>query len=142
MWLLEGAKAPHYSTIARFRTLHFGPCAEPIMAEVSQFLYQLGELSGETIFIDGTKIEACANKYTFVWKKSTNKNMTKLLDKIAAFVEECEELYAIKIICKSQVKMKHVKKLRKKLYALKEAEGIEFVHGTGKRKSPLQKSIE
>ena len=68
MWLLEGANAPHYSTIARFRTLHFGLCAEPIMAEVSQFLYQLGELSGETIFIDGTKIEACANKYTFVWK--------------------------------------------------------------------------
>ena len=24
MWLLEGAKAPHYSAIARFRTLHFG----------------------------------------------------------------------------------------------------------------------
>ncbi len=45
VWLLEGAKAPHCSTIARFRTLHFGLCEEPIMAEVSQFLYQLGELS-------------------------------------------------------------------------------------------------
>ena len=38
--------------------------------------------------------------------------------------------------------MKQVKKLRKKLYALKESEGVEFVHGPGKRKSPLQKSIE
>ena len=82
MWLLEGAKAPHYSTIARFRTLHFGSCAEPIMAEVSQFLYQLGELSGETIFIDGTKIEACANKYTFVWKKAVSKNLGKLWIKL------------------------------------------------------------
>lgn len=38
--------------------------------------------------------------------------------------------------------MKHVKKLRKKLYAIKKAEGIQFVHGIGKRKTPIQKSIE
>ena len=38
--------------------------------------------------------------------------------------------------------MKHVKKLRKKLYELKNLEGIEFVHGCGKRKTTLQKSIE
>lgn len=38
--------------------------------------------------------------------------------------------------------MKHVKRLRKKLYALKQEENIEFVHGIGRRKSPLQKSIE
>lgn len=142
MWLLEGKKAPHYSTIARFRTLHFGACAEATMAEMSQLLYKLGEVSGETIFIDGTKIEACANKYTFVWKKAVTKNLEKLLGKLAAFVESCEELYGIRLVYQGQVKMKHVKKLRKKLYALKESEGIGFVHGTGKRKSLLQKSIE
>lgn len=38
--------------------------------------------------------------------------------------------------------MKHVKRLRKKLYALKQEENIVFVHGIGKRKTPLQKSIE
>lgn len=35
---------------------------------MSNLLYDLGEISGETIFIDGTKIEATANKYTFVRK--------------------------------------------------------------------------
>lgn len=142
MWLLEGAKVPDHSTIARFRSLHFAPCAQRILAEMSQFLCQMGELSGETIFIDGTKIEACANKYTFVWKKAVTKNMEKLLAKLAAFVEGCEELYGIKLVYQNQVRMKHVKKLRKKLYALKEAEGIGFVHGSGKRKTLLQKSIE
>ena len=102
----------------------------------------MGEISGEAIFIDGTKIEACANKYTFVWKKAVTKNLEKLLSKLAAFVQECETLYDIKLVYHSQVKMKHVKKLRKKLYALKRSEGIEFVHGSGKRKSPLQRSIE
>lgn len=142
MWLLEGKKVPDHATIARFRSLHFAPCAERILAEVCEFLYRMGELSGEAIFIDGTKIEACANKYTFVWKKAVSKNMEKLLSKLAAFVEECENLYGLKLIYQNQVKIKHIKKLRKKLYALKESEGIVFVHGTGKRKSQLQKSIE
>ncbi len=113
MWLLEGAKVPDHTTIARFRTLHFGACGEKVMTEVSLMLYRLGELSGETIFIDGTKIEACANKYTFVWKKSVTKNLEKLLGKLAAFLESCEELYGIRVVCHNQVKMKHVKKLRK-----------------------------
>ena len=51
-------------------------------------------------------------------------------------------LYDLKIVYGDTVKMKHVKKLRKKLYAIKQAEKVVFVHGIGKRKTPLQKSIE
>ena len=142
MYLLEGASVPDHATFARFRSIHFAPCSERILAEVTNYLYALGEISGESIFIDGTKIEACANKYTFVWKKSITKNLAKLLDKLANFVAECEEAYDIKIVYRKQVQLKHVKKLRKKLYAIKESENITFVHGIGKRKSPLQKSIE
>ena len=142
MYLLEGASVPDHATFARFRSIHFAPCCERILAETSNYLYELGEISGEAIFIDGTKIEACANKYTFVWKKATTKNLSKLLDKLADFVAECEEAYGIKIVYCKQVQMKHVKKLRRKLYALKETENITFVHGIGKRKTPLQKSIE
>ena len=142
MFLLEDATAPDHATFARFRSLHFAPCAEKILAEMSNFLHDIGEISGRAIFIDGTKIEACANKYTFVWKKAVTKNMAKLLIKIADLVKECEVLYDIKVSYKNTVQMKHVKKLRKKLYALKKSEGIEFVHGCGKRKTALQRSIE
>ena len=142
MFLLEGAPVPDHATFARFRSIHFAPCAKRILAEMSNALFDLGEISGETIFIDGTKIEANANKYTFVWKKAVTKNQEKLLIKLADFVAECEELYDLKIVHGNTVKMKHVKKLRKKLYALKNSENVVFVHGTGKRKTPLQKSIE
>lgn len=67
--------------------------------------------------------------------------MAKLLIKIADLVQECEELYGIKLIYKNTVQMKHVKRLRKRLYAIKKSECIEFVHGCGKIKNPLQKSI-
>ena len=142
MFLLEGAPVPDHATFARFRSIHFAPCAKRILAEMSNTLFDLGEISGETIFIDGTKIEACANKYTFVWKKAVSKNQEKLLQKIADLIAECEELYDIKIVYGDTVKMKHVKRLRKKLYALKQSENVVFVYGAGKRKTPLQKSIE
>ena len=142
MFLLEGAPVPDHATFARFRSIHFAPCAKRILAEMSNALFDLGEISGETVFIDGTKIEAAVNKYTFVWKKAVTKNQTKLLIKLAGFVAQCEQLYGLKIVYGDTVKMKHVKKLRKKLYALRQSENVVFVHGIGKRKTPLQKSIE
>lgn len=54
MFLLEGSPAP----FARFRSIHFAPCSKRILAEMSDALFDMGEISGETIFIDGTKIEA------------------------------------------------------------------------------------
>lgn len=142
MYLLEGASAPDHATFARFRSIHFAPCAKRILAEMTNTLFDMGEISGETIFIDGTKIEANANKYTFVWKKAITKNQAKLLIKLADFVAECEQLYDIKVVYGNNVKIKHVKKLRKKLYELKQTENVVFVHGIGKRKTPLQKNIE
>ena len=72
MYLLEGTPAPDHATIARFMSLHFSECSRKFITEVASILYELGEISGKTVFIDGTKIEAYANKYTFVWKRSTS----------------------------------------------------------------------
>ena len=142
MFLLEGKPAPDHATIARFRTLHFAPFAKEIFSQMTEILYSLGEVSGENIFIDGTKIESCANKYTFVWKKAVTKNLAKLLAKLADFINDCEMQYGIKIIYQNKASLHHLKRLRKKLFKIKKEENISFVHGIGKRKSPLQKSIE
>jgi len=142
MYLLEGISAPDYSTIARFRSIHFAPVAEKIMTEMTNFLAGNGELSLENLFIDGTKIEAVANKYTFVWKKAVTKNQKKLMDKIPAFILQAEKDFGIKILYKSQVKIYHLRKLRKKLIKIQKEENIVFVHGAGKRKSVIQKTLE
>ena len=73
MWLLAGQKAPDHSTIARFRTGFLLEACEDLFYQMVRRLAAMGELSQETVFIDGTKLEACANKYTFVWKKSVGK---------------------------------------------------------------------
>ena len=99
-------------------------------------------ISKDNIFIDGTKIESVANRYTFVWKKSITKNMAKVLAKIPEFILQCEHDFGIKILYKTQVRIKHIKKLLKKLLKIANEENVVFVQGKGKRKSKLQKSIE
>ena len=142
MFLLEGSPAPDHATIARFKYLHFSEVSEKYLAAMSEWLYFGGEISGKDIFIDGTKIESCANRYTFVWKKSVTKNQAKLMEKAVSLVEQCEEVHAVKVVHDGTVTLHKLKMLRKKLYKLKEEEGITFVHGIGKRKSQLQKDIE
>ena len=142
MFLLEGMPAPDHSTIARFISLHLSVCSKTILANVTSILHDLGEISGKTIFIDGTKIESRANKYTFVWKKSVTRNLARLFGKIISFIEECETLYGIKVVYNGKSTLHTIKRLRKKLYQIKEDEQITFVHGIGNRKSQLQKSIE
>ena len=142
MYLLEGKPAPDHATFARFISLHFAQCSKKTLAEVSKLLYSLGEISGKSIFIDGTKIESAANKYTFVWKKAVTKNQAKLFDKILVFVEECENLYGFRIAYNGKVSLRTLKRLRKKLCRIRQEEGIVFVHGTGRRKTCLQKSLE
>ena len=142
MYLLEGKPAPDHATFARFISLHFAQCSKKTLAEVSKLLYSLGEISGKSIFIDGTKIESVANKYTFVWKKAVTKNQAKLFDKILVLVEECENLYGFRIAYNEKVSLHTLKRLRKKLCRIRQEEGIAFVHGTGRRKTRLQKSLE
>ncbi len=142
MYLLEGNPAPDHATIARFISLHLSLCSKEILAKVSNILFELGEISDRHIFIDGTKIESAANRYTFVWKKAVTKNQTKLFAKITDLISECEEMYGLQLVYKDSISLHSLKRIRKNLYAIKESEGVAFVHGCGKRKSPIQKSIE
>ena len=142
MYLLEGMPAPDHATIARFISLHFSACAKVLLAQMSDLLYLLGEISGKTIFIDGTKIESAASKYTFVWKRAITKNQARLYTKLTSFVAECEELYGIRTVYHDQISIHTLKRLKKQLCRAKVQEGIVFVHGIGRRKTQLQKSLE
>ena len=62
MFLLGDTPVPDHTTIARFISLHLSQCIKEIYTEQIRDLYDLGELSGTTVFIDGTKIEANANR--------------------------------------------------------------------------------
>ena len=97
MYLLEGKPAPDNTTIARFISLHLSQCSKELMAESTWLLRRNSLISSEAVFIDGTKIEANANKYTFVWKKAVSKNQARMLAKVAELIAVCEEVYDIRV---------------------------------------------
>ncbi|USC79462.1 transposase, partial [Staphylococcus aureus] len=78
MWLAQN-QTPSYKTINRFRV---NPNTDALIESLfiqfhSQCLKQ-NLIDHNSIFIDGTKVEANANRYTFVWKKSIPNHESKL----------------------------------------------------------------
>lgn len=142
MYLLEGHTAPDHNTIARFRSRHLPDAAEDLLYQMVQILAAHGEISFEesAVFIDGTKIEANANRYQFVWKKAVSKNRKKLGETIQRELPVLLEVVGLQT--PKQITVQRLKKLRKQLYAKAEAENTVFVRGKGRHKSALQKAIE
>ena len=87
-WLLQGYKAPDHATISRFRKDYISnEIVEDLFYQQVNYLATQNEFLFENGFINGTKIEANANHYTFVWKKAILKNEGKMFDKILVLLE-------------------------------------------------------
>ena len=142
MYLLEGKPVPDHTTIARFRSKHLASCIKELFAQMDFMLEDMGAISLLDIFIDGTKIESVANKYKFVWKKSVQKNQAKLMEKMPDFVDKVKEDFSVSLSHGKDIHLHHLKKLRRKLKVRQKEQGIQFVHGIGKRKTSLQKTME
>lgn len=77
MWL-TGMSKPDHNTINRFRGQRLQKTLQPIFTQVVLLLCEEGLLSLKELYTDGTKIEANANRYTFVWGKSIATNKEKI----------------------------------------------------------------
>ena len=90
MWL-SGMQHPDFNTINLFRKNRLADVVDDIFTQVVQMLVDGKFISLDVQYVDGTKIEASANKYTFVWKKVTKMNQGKLDKKVKAILEEAEK---------------------------------------------------
>ncbi|WP_256720446.1 MULTISPECIES: transposase [Paenibacillus] len=90
MWL-AGRQRPDFRTINRFRSERMKDVLEIVFTSVLQFLAQEKYVNLEHYFVDGTKIEANANRYTFVWGKAVVKHKAKLQEKVQTLFSTIEE---------------------------------------------------
>ncbi|BCZ48164.1 hypothetical protein psyc5s11_42310 [Clostridium gelidum] len=142
-WLLQGYKAPDHATISRFRKEYLSnEVIEDLFYQQVKYLAAQKEILFENVFIDGTKIEANANRYTFVWKKSIYKNEEKMFDKILTLAENINLEESRDFIVKKETLIYDIDKILEWLLYEKDKRNIEFVHGIGKRKTAIQKWIE
>ena len=77
MWL-SAMSTPDHNTINRFRGDRLKGVLQQVFAQVVQLLAAEGLLNIKELYVDGTKIEANANRYTFVWGKAIKTNREKI----------------------------------------------------------------
>lgn len=77
MWL-AGMQRPDHQTINRFRSERLRDVIGKIFSQVVLMVHEEGLLDIKTVFTDGTKIEANANRYTFVWGNATKKSKERI----------------------------------------------------------------
>jgi transposase len=93
MWL-SGGNQPDFRTINRFRSERLKGKIQGVFTEVLEQLIEGGYVKLEHYFVDGTKIEANANRYSFVWKKSTHNRRKQLEQKVSELFEKIDQLQA------------------------------------------------
>jgi len=138
MWVLGGKPAPDHNRFWHFIKKRLqGEVVEHLFYQIVEQLMEANEINLANVFIDGTKIEACAGRYTFVWEKSTSKYDKRLDEKLEALTTRLTTEYLAEIPTSTDAQG-----CREILTNLARTQGITFVHGRGKRKHPIQRDIE
>jgi len=89
LWLSR-MNQPDFRTVNRFRGVILREMIENVFTQLVEELINLGLVDLEQYFVDGTKMEANANKYSFVWKKSTEKYKAKLQENVKTLLDEVD----------------------------------------------------
>ncbi len=92
IWLTSGQK-PRRDAFYEFKNHKLtGEVLEDLNYQFMRRLQKEGLITLKELFIDGTKIEANANRYTFVWRGSINYHLAGLLDNIEALYSRFNQL--------------------------------------------------
>lgn len=119
---------------------------DEVFNDINSYIFKKLHVDLKHVYIDGTKIEANANKYTWVWKKSCIKSRNNVFIKLSAILEEMNKDMAV--YCRAVFEIRQEYAIEYVDYILKtylDAVGMtteDFVHGSGKRKTSQQKLYE
>ena len=89
LWLSR-MNQPDFRTVNRFRGVILRETIENLFTQLVEELINLGLVDLEQYFVDGTKMEANANKYSFVWRKSTENYKVKLQENVKTLLNEVD----------------------------------------------------
>ena len=93
MWL-TGMERIDFTTINRFRTDYFKDILEDVFTQLLDLLKEKKYISFTDLFVDGTKIEANANRHTHVWKKNTERYKAAVQERVKQLFLDIDKLNA------------------------------------------------
>ena len=106
MYIISGMAAPSHTLINNVMN-EIKEKLDSLLLEVNQEIMKREEIEIDKLYIDGTKIEADANKYTFIWKKSVLKHRDKLYLKITKEIPKLNEVFSENGYKKIEIKDKY-----------------------------------
>ena len=144
MYLMDH-RTPSYRTFGYFINKILKDKIENIFNDINHAIFNEEHVDLQHLYIDGSKFEANANKYTWVWKKATEKFRYKLYEKITAEIEEINTEIAwsgVQITTNTEYLPDYLSEIAEQLVLLWELDTSTFVYGSGKRKSKEQRHYE
>ncbi len=90
MYLMDN-EHPSYRTFGYFINQVLSDSIEDIFYDINHKIFKEEKVDLNHIYIDGTKLEANANKYSWVWKKATEKSRYRLFEKITLLIDEINQ---------------------------------------------------
>ena len=144
MYLMDH-QTPSYRTFGYFINEILQDKIENIFNDINHAIFNDEHVDLQHLYIDGSKIEANANKYTWVWKKATEKFRYKLYEKITVEIEEINAEIAwsgVQITTNPEYVPDYLNEIVEQLVLLWELDTSTFVYGSGKRKSKEQRHYE
>ena len=146
MYLLDGMRSPSFATFGNFIRDELTTTIEQIFNDINAFIFETDSVDLDHTYIDGTKLEANANRYTWVWKKSCIKNTSRVFDKITLLIEamnhEVLGYLGVKFETRDEYAIDYVEELLDKYKKLTSLDIDSFVSGKGKRKSIHQRQYQ
>jgi len=144
MYLMDH-ETPSYRTFGYFINEVLQDSIEDIFADINRAIFEEEQVDLQHLYIDGSKFEANANKYTWVWKKATEKSRYRLYDKITALINEINESLVwsgIRISTNPEYVPDYLREVLEKCAAYWQIDESAFVHGKGHHKSTEQRMYE
>ena len=146
LYLLDGMNAPSFATFGNFIRNELTSSVEEIFKEINRYIFEKEQVDLEHTYIDGTKIEANANRYTWVWKKSCVRNRDKVFDKLSALIDkingEVLGYQGIKFEKREVYAVDYVEELLLQYRAATSLDITKFVTGRGHRKTLYQRQYQ
>ena len=146
MYLLDDCKAPSFATFGNLIRDELTESIENIFNDINAYIFAADKVDLNHAYIDGTKIEANANRYSWVWKKSCIKNRNKVFENISALIDDINEktlsFLGVKIEKREEYAIDYLENI---LDEFKRTVGIntdDFVSGRGHHKSQAQRQYQ
>ena len=146
LWLLDEAEAPSHTKINDFIKYELSSSLDDIFNDINGYIFRQLSVDLNHAYIDGTKLEANANKYTWVWKKSCIKSRNNTFGKLSALLEDINAFMALYQRAVFEIRQEYaityVEYILNTFLEAAEVTKEDFVHGKGKHKTAIQRLYE